>query len=136
MESLYPMGRNDRDGSRVLDEDIASALVRLRRELPPASVITFTSEMMRRRLTSLDVVLKASTVYRFLHQQGLMGKQVAPPVDRKRFEAERPNDIWHSDPMHGPMLLVDDNRRKTYLFAFIDDMSRLIVHAEFASPRA
>ncbi|CAO0819907.1 transposase [Desulfarculales bacterium] len=29
------------------------------------------------------------------------------------------------------MLLVDDKRRKGYLFAFIDDMSRLIAHAEF-----
>ncbi|CAO0824501.1 hypothetical protein DFAR_670010 [Desulfarculales bacterium] len=33
--------------------------------------------------------------------------------------------------MHGPMLLVGDKRRKTYFFAFIDDMNRLIVHAEF-----
>ncbi|CAO0824857.1 hypothetical protein DFAR_950031 [Desulfarculales bacterium] len=31
--------------------------------------------------------------------------------------------------MHGPMLLVDDKRRKIYLFAFIDGMSRLIFHA-------
>ncbi|CAO0821479.1 hypothetical protein DFAR_2390004 [Desulfarculales bacterium] len=30
--------------------------------------------MMRRRLTSLHVILKALTVYRFLHPQGLMGK--------------------------------------------------------------
>ncbi|CAO0819724.1 hypothetical protein DFAR_1100018 [Desulfarculales bacterium] len=42
-----------------------------------------------------------------------------------------PNDIWQSDVMHGPMLLVVRNQRKTYLFAFIDDRSRLIVHAEF-----
>jgi hypothetical protein len=34
--------------------------------------------------------------------------------------------------MHGPVVLVDDEkRRKTYLFAFIDDMSRLIPHAQF-----
>ncbi|CAO0821594.1 hypothetical protein DFAR_2480044 [Desulfarculales bacterium] len=33
--------------------------------------------------------------------------------------------------MHGPMFLVGDKQRKIYLFAFIDDMSRLIVHAEF-----
>ncbi|CAO0823092.1 hypothetical protein DFAR_3460071 [Desulfarculales bacterium] len=25
-------------------------------------------------MTSLDVILKAPTIYRFLHQQGLMGK--------------------------------------------------------------
>ena len=31
LESLYPMGRNDRGGSRALDEDTAQALVRLRR---------------------------------------------------------------------------------------------------------
>jgi putative transposase len=87
---------------------------------------------MRRRLTSLDVILKAPSVYRFPHQQGLMGKQVAPPVSRRRLETELPNDIWQSDAMHWPMLLVvGDNRRKTYLLAFIDDISRLIVHAEF-----
>ncbi|CAO0824286.1 hypothetical protein DFAR_560019 [Desulfarculales bacterium] len=56
------------------------------------------SEMVRRRLISLDVILKAPTDYRFLHQQGLVGKQVAPPVDRRRFEAELPNDIWRMAP--------------------------------------
>jgi hypothetical protein len=29
------------------------------------------------------------------------------------------------------MVVVEDKRRKTYLFAFIDDMSRLIPHAQF-----
>ncbi|CAO0822679.1 hypothetical protein DFAR_3220010 [Desulfarculales bacterium] len=33
--------------------------------------------------------------------------------------------------MHGLLLLVGDKQRETYLFAFIDDMSRLIAHAEF-----
>ncbi|CAO0824287.1 hypothetical protein DFAR_560020 [Desulfarculales bacterium] len=32
--------------------------------------------------------------------------------------------------MHGPMLLVGDKRCKAYLFAFTDDMSCLIAHAE------
>ncbi|CAO0824550.1 hypothetical protein DFAR_710013 [Desulfarculales bacterium] len=32
LESLYPMGSNDRDGSRALNEDTAQALVRLRRD--------------------------------------------------------------------------------------------------------
>ena len=62
LESLYPIDRQDRGGSRALDEDTAQALVRLRRELPTASVTALISEMMRRRLTSPDVVLKAPTV--------------------------------------------------------------------------
>ncbi|CAO0824251.1 hypothetical protein DFAR_540003 [Desulfarculales bacterium] len=32
--------------------------------------------------------------------------------------------------MHRLMLLVDGKRRKTCLFALVDDMSRLVVHAE------
>ncbi|CAO0819924.1 hypothetical protein DFAR_1230003 [Desulfarculales bacterium] len=40
-----------------------------------------------------------------------------------------PNDIWQSDAMHGPMLLMDDKRRETYFFAFVDDISPLTAHA-------
>ncbi|CAO0821176.1 hypothetical protein DFAR_2190002 [Desulfarculales bacterium] len=47
LKSLDPMGRNDRGGSRALDEDNAQVLVRLCRELPIASVITLISEIMR-----------------------------------------------------------------------------------------
>ncbi len=34
-----------------------------------------------------------------------------------RFEADRPNEIWTGDALHGPVIAG----RKTYLFAFIDD---------------
>ena len=53
------------------------------------------------------------------------------PVDRRRFEAELPNDIWQSDVMHGPSVQVEGKKRKAYLIAFLDDMSRLICHAQF-----
>ncbi len=33
--------------------------------------------------------------------------------------------------MHGPRVLWEGKQRKTYLIAFIDDMSRLVPHAEF-----
>jgi putative transposase len=39
-----------------------------------------------------------------------------------RFEAEAPNLLWTGDVLHGPAVAG----RKTYLFAFIDDHSRLI----------
>lgn len=40
-----------------------------------------------------------------------------------RFEADRPNEIWTGDALHGPRI----DGRKTYLFAFIDDHSRAVV---------
>ena len=39
-----------------------------------------------------------------------------------RFEAERPNELWIGDALHGP-LIAD---RKAILFCFIDDHSRLL----------
>jgi putative transposase len=53
------------------------------------------------------------------------------PTDRRKFEAELPNDLWQSDVMHGPKVHVDGKRRKTYLIAVIDDHSRLICHGQF-----
>jgi len=52
-------------------------------------------------------------------------------VDRRKFEAELPNDLWQSDVMHGPRVDVNGKMRKSYLIAVIDDHSRLIVHGQF-----
>jgi transposase InsO family protein len=61
----------------------------------------------------------------------LFRKDEKEPVDRRKFEAELPNDIWQSDVMHGPRVVVDNRLRKSFLFAFIDDMSRFIPYAQF-----
>ena len=45
-----------------------------------------------------------------------------------RFEASRPNEIWVGDGLHGPKI----GGRKTYLFAFLDDHSRLVTAARWA----
>jgi hypothetical protein len=60
-----------------------------------------------------------------------MNPQLKNPVDRRKFEAELPNDLWQSDVMHGPRVEADGRMRKTYLIAVIDDHSRLIVYARF-----
>ncbi|NYI68235.1 DDE-type integrase/transposase/recombinase [Spelaeicoccus albus] len=45
-----------------------------------------------------------------------------------RFEADYPNELWVGDGLHGPRI----GGRKTYLFAFLDDHSRLIVTGRWA----
>ncbi|MDJ0358588.1 DDE-type integrase/transposase/recombinase, partial [Paenarthrobacter sp. PH39-S1] len=45
-----------------------------------------------------------------------------------RFEATAPNEIWVGDGLHGPRL----GGRKTYLFAFLDDHSRMVTAARWA----
>jgi putative transposase len=51
----------------------------------------------------------------------------SPPPAFGRFEAARSNEIWTGDALHGPVI----GGRKTYLFAFIDDHSRLITGHRF-----
>jgi putative transposase len=129
LESLYPQDRSDRGKSRSLDEEAALSLIQLRSELPRATIARLIAQMRQRGLIGPSTALSPSTVYRLLHEHRLM--HPGPSADRRKFEAECVNDLWQSDVMHGPQVLVDGKRRKSYLIAVIDDHSRLIPHAEF-----
>ena len=131
LEALYPGTRSDRGSSRSLSDETEAALMVLRREMPLAPVRKIISEMRRRGLAGPEVEINKSAVYRFFHAHGLMKTAALVPEDRRKFEAEMPNDLWQSDCMHGPMVLSGGKQRKTYLLAFIDDHSRLIPHAAF-----
>ena len=130
LESLYPVPRNDRGKARAMDEETCLSLISLRKEMPKATLPVIIEQMEERGLVTPGISLNQTTVYRFLKSQGLM-KREAVKKDRRKFEAELPNDLWQSDVMHGPKVEVDGRQKKTYLIAIIDDHSRLIPHAEF-----
>jgi transposase InsO family protein len=131
LKSLYPKDRSDQGKARAMDEETCLSLIALRLEMPQLTVAQLIEQMNRQNRITSGIVLNSSTVYRFLHQENLMTPQVKKPVDRRKFEAELPNDLWQSDVMHGPKVDVDGKMRKTYLIAMIDDHSRLIVYARF-----
>lgn len=128
IQSLYPQTRNDRGKTRKLDEDTILAIIRARKNRPNIPVPMLLADLKRRFLVPQRIGL--TTVYRLLHQNGLMEKATVPE-DRRKYEAQQPNDIWQSDVMHGPMVMVNQRQRKTYLIAFLDDHSRLIPFAGF-----
>ena len=130
LESLYPRTRKDLGKHRALDEETCLGLIRLREEMPDVSVPFIIEAIKKRDVIPPNTYLALSTVYRFFHQHNLMRKHTKVK-DRRKFEAEMPNDIWQSDVMHGPKLIVGDKKRKTYLIAFIDDHSRLIPYGQF-----
>jgi len=131
LESLYPKDRSDNGKSRAIDKETGLNLIHLRREMPDATVPVLIRIMNERDLSTPGKDLKSTTVYRFLHAQNLMKPPEGQKQDRRKFEAELPNDIWQSDVMHGPMVTVGERKRKSYLIAFIDDHSRLIPYARF-----
>ena len=128
LQSLCPHDRVDQGKCRAMDEETCLLLTRLKTDMPSATV-PYLIERIKRSYP--EVRLNTSTVYRFLHQQELMHPKEKKPTDRRKFEAELPNDLWQSDVMHGPKVEVNSRRQKTYLIAIIDDHSRLIVYARF-----
>jgi putative transposase len=128
IESLYPRKRADRGKSRKFDEETIAAILQARRKKAYIPVPALLRELKQECLVPQKTSL--ATVYRLLHRYDLMDRS-PKPEDRRRFEAGSPNDIWQSDVMHGPKVMVNQKQRKTYLIAFLDDHSRLIPFAGF-----
>lgn len=85
-----------------------------------------TASQIRRILhAQLGWAPDETTLQRMFRRTGLSALVTGPvtPAVFGRFEADRPNEIWTGDALHGIRL----GGRKTYLFAFLDDHSRAIV---------
>ena len=125
-----------RRGVRILDHALQKLICELKREVPERSVervIAITEELGHVPKGTLT----RSTVHRVLQAHGLSarGKPVADAHDLDRFESKAPNDLWQSDMLAGPML-PDPERpgefRRAWLYAFIDDHSRLCLYGRFS----
>ena len=106
----------------------------------PAEVLALAAALKRenpaRTAAQVARILRASagwspserTLQRhFVRLELLTRPDGSPPPVFGRFEAARPNEMWTGDALHGPVI----GGRKTYLFAFIDDHSRLITGHRF-----
>jgi hypothetical protein len=130
LESLYPDERKDKGTSRVMDEEAVAALIHLKKDRMGVSLPVLLKEARSKGVLPPRYMVSYATIYRIFKKHGLSDADHVYP-DRRRFESELPNDMWQSDCLHGPRVFHDGRMRKTYLFAFIDDMSRLIPHGEF-----
>jgi putative transposase len=126
---LAPQTRRDRGQSRALTPQLAELIERLKRENPYRTGTTLLRELA---LVSTVGTVSRSTLYRFLKQRGLTARQLLAPASRKKFEAEFSNQIWQSDLLFGPYVQrPGGGRMQAFLYAVLDDASRLIPHAEF-----
>lgn len=130
LESLYPDERKDKGRSRVMDEEAIAALIHLKKDRMGVSLPVLLKEARSKGILPPRYMVSYATIYRIFKKHGLSDTDHVYP-DRRRFESELPNDLWQSDCLHGPRVLHDGRMKKTYLFAFIDDMSRLVPHGEF-----
>jgi transposase InsO family protein len=133
-DGLKPKSRCDARQSRAIPTEIWEMAVKLRCEAPQRSVAKIIRIMELSGLIKPGQVKRPTLSAQFkahgYNRQNLLDK----PIIHRRFEAERPNQIWQSDILYGPYLpdpRQPEKRKRTYLIAFIDDFSRLVPHAEF-----
>ncbi len=130
-----PKPRADRGRSRAIPPPIADLLVTIKEDRPELSVPLVIRAARASGEVPGALPLPPSTVHRLLARHGLMRKDsdASADRDRRRFAFERAGELWMSDVMHGPSVLVDNRiKRKTYLIAFLDDATRVIPFAAFA----
>ena len=128
--SLYPEIRQDKGGMRSMDKETQQTLVNFRKQNMDIVVGDFLKLAKDRGIVPPEFKASIQSVYRLLRKHGLI-EPASEHKDLRSFEAELPNDLWQSDCMHGPWVIEKGKKRKAFLFASIDDHSRLIPHAEF-----
>ncbi len=129
LESLYPKERCDAGKSRSIDDETTLTIIEKKISQPKISISDLIDYTIEKHPDTKKLHL--SNVYRLIKNEDLESPTNRTKKDRRKYEAEHPNDLWQSDVMHGPKLLFNGKQKKSYLIAIIDDHSRLIPHACF-----
>jgi transposase InsO family protein len=137
-EALKPQPRADRGQPRAVSPETLDRAEALKREQP------FRSARSIATILSLDntqpipeAKLAPRTLRRQLAQRGATTAQLLTeqrPKPYRRFERSAFGDLWQGDAMHGPYLpdpAQPDQPRQVFLFAFLDDHTRLVPHVQF-----
>ena len=117
-DALKPQGRTQ---GPVTAQAVLSLAVTLKRERPARTA----AQVRRIMIDTLGDAPSESTLLRHFRTVEI------PTTNREvfgRFEADYPNEMWVGDGLHGPRI----GGRKTYLFAFLDDHSRLVTAGRWA----
>lgn len=133
-EALKDKPRKDK-GIRAIPEELIENACRLKLEVPERSIERIISIMENMQLAPPGL-LRRSTLHRALQARGLSARKLVIPdnQDLDRWQADYANDLWQADMLHGPWLPDphgNGKMRRSYLYAFLDDASRLLLYGRF-----
>ncbi len=128
--------RRPATGVHALTTEQVELFCQLKLEVPERSLDRLLLIAEELQLVAPGAVSR-STLHRALQARGLSGRPrpKTSDTDLDRFEAEAPNDLWQSDMLVGPWLPDPDKpgkRRRAYLYAFLDDHSRMLLAGRWA----
>ena len=133
-EALKDTPRQDR-GVRSIPGSLIEEACRLKQEVPERSIEQIILIMEQMGKASAGLVAR-STLHRALRARGLSARRLKSAGDQNlgRFQADYANDLWQADMLTGPWLPDPDRpdkHRRAYLYAFLDDASRLVLYGRF-----
>ena len=116
-DALVPSGK--RSGVPVTPAEVLDLALALKLEAPGRTGAQVRAILRADRGWSPS----ERTIQRLFARHGLNVRPDGTPAQAfGRFEADKPNDRWTGDALHGPHI----DGRKAYLFAFLDDHSRAV----------
>lgn len=124
IDGLYPKQRNDKGTPRSLSKELKKLIIDLKKVNPKRSAKSIYQEIIVKNLIKPSEI-SLSTIQRYVKNINLDDYELVK--DRRAFEFQNPNDCWQSDISVGPYLTINGSKHKTYIVAFLDDSSRLIV---------
>jgi transposase InsO family protein len=134
-EELRPPPRADAGAPRAFPPEVLDKAVALREAQPARTTQTLVDILSRDESLTLAKPLNAHTLTTHLRRLGKTRRRLAQTAQAyRRFERDHVNSLWQGDMLFGPWLpdpRRPDQQRRTYLFCFIDDHSRLVPYAEF-----
>lgn len=126
-EDLKRKTRFDNNKPRAFDEDTLYRIDELKTKFPKLRSTTLYKILVKEGYIEEGQISKR-TFQRFVRNRNYL--DLNNDHERKSFEFEHPNDLWQTDTTHGPYIVIKGVKYKTYIIAFIDDHSRLIVGAK------
>lgn len=125
IEGLYPKSRSDKGASRKISDETRNFIINTKINNPKKTARYIYHEIIAKGIENENSI-SLSTITRFIKQANLTSQKLTPE-DRRAFEFEFANECWQSDVSVGPYLTIEEKKYKTYIVAFLDDSTRLIV---------
>lgn len=132
LEALKPKRRKDAGHARALSDAERELLLAIRREHPTASAPLILRTLVADGRLAKGTV-SAHALRRLYASHGLDRRtlRLSPGLKaRLRWQAERPNALWHGDVCYGVPLIIDGVRRPLRIHGMLDDASRYVVALE------
>jgi putative transposase len=137
LEGLKPKVRSDWGETRAIRDEIIAEAIKLKEELPYRSIRRIL-EILEHEQKIKPKEVAVSTLSRILRNKGFSTRDYKlrkeKGIGSRRFQKPHKGMLWQTDIKYGPSLPDPENSqktRRTYLLAFLDDATRLILHGEF-----